>query len=73
MSALYDLFAEQLKAYDLGILSPEKREQRIAICQACEKFNIQNTSCEICRCNVNWKVMFGPNSCMEGKWVGEPE
>lgn len=73
MSALYDLFLEQLKDYDLGALSKEKREQRIATCQSCDEFKAENTSCNLCRCNVNWKVMLGQNSCMKGKWVGEQE
>ena len=73
MSTLYDKFMEQLHGYNLGALSKEKREERIATCQTCEKFSLENTSCSICGCNVNWMVMFGPNSCMEGKWLGVPE
>lgn len=73
MSALYDLFAQQLHGYNLGVLSKEKREERIATCQACDQFVLEGTKCGICQCNVNWMVMFGPNSCMEGKWVGVPE
>ena len=73
MSELYNLFAEQLQNYDLGLLSKEKREQRILTCQACDNFNLTNTQCNICGCNVNYLVMFGPNSCKVGKWAGEPE
>lgn len=73
MSNLYDLFLQQLEGYNLGVLSKEKREERIATCQACDKFSLDKTTCSICGCNVNWMVMFGPNSCMEGKWEGVPE
>lgn len=71
MSALYDLLVEQLKDYNLGVFSVEKREERIATCQACENFVPVDNTCNVCKCNIGIMVMLGANSCKVGKWIGE--
>ena len=71
MSTLYNTFLEQLKDCDLGVFSPEKREARIATCQACEHFVPTDNICGVCNCNIGIIVMLGQNSCKVGKWIGE--
>jgi hypothetical protein len=46
---------------------PEAGE-RLRLCDKCEFFNRQKSTCELCGCYMYVKVMFKPSTCPMGKW-----
>ena len=67
---VYETLMEELQAYDLGVFSKPEQERRIAICQSCPNYSGDEThNCSVCKCNINWKVLFTLNSCPTGKWT----
>jgi len=68
--SLYDTLVAELTGFNLGVFDKAEQERRISICQSCDKYTGDEThKCTICKCNINWRVLFTPNSCPEGKWV----
>jgi hypothetical protein len=68
--SLYDTLMAELADFNLGVFSKAEQERRIAICQSCENYTGDETHrCGVCKCNINWNVLFTPNSCPLGKWV----
>jgi len=48
--------------------SEEKRNERYAMCQACEFFDNQMHRCMKCGCFMNTKVLFEAAKCPINKW-----
>jgi hypothetical protein len=47
-------------------VSPEVIEQRLAICQGCERFD--NGKCKDCGCYMKFKARMRSQHCPQGKW-----
>lgn len=70
--SIYETLKQELAAFDIGVFNKEEQERRIAICQGCEEYSgdIEH-KCNVCKCNINWRVMLMKNSCPKGKWKPE--
>lgn len=70
--SIYETLKQELINFDLGVFSKEEQERRIAICQGCEEYSGDfEHKCNVCKCNINWRVMLMQNSCPKGKWKPE--
>lgn len=70
--SLYDTLMDELKAFNLGAFSKPEQERRIGLCQSCDQYSGDaKHTCAICKCNINWKVLFMENACPKGKWKKE--
>ena len=70
--SLYDTLMQELSSYDLGAFSKAEQERRIAICKSCNHYSGDaEHKCSVCKCNINWKVLFAPSGCPTGKWVNQ--
>jgi Family of unknown function (DUF6171) len=43
-------------------------QNRLAICQTCEHYDLERTSCRVCGCNMQIKVTWLEQQCPIGKW-----
>lgn len=48
--------------------SPEVKAERLAICQACEAFDVEHQRCKMCGCTMV-KLMLATEKCPLGKWA----
>jgi hypothetical protein len=56
-------------ASGLKVVSPEDRQQRLAICRACDRYDAASGQCLACGCAVRIKAAMALQQCPLKKWA----
>jgi len=49
-------------------VSQEEQDRRLAICHACEAWDVRQDRCSKCGCFGQWKTWLASQKCPIGKW-----
>jgi len=50
------------------LVSEQKRNQRLSICNSCSQFNKESKKCYMCGCFMEHKIKFKSAECPMSKW-----
>ena len=53
-------------------VSQEQKQERLNICESCDKMNKDNKTCNECGCYLDIKTGWATESCPLGKWSALP-